>query len=282
MVRVALQSQNGGYHFSLWQPHDAPVTQCAWILAQQTKWFEESAPTRATQMSHIARYGARHRRCRSYTFVSRYTVQLQVGRLPLCRTSSWSFSLIFHQFQGRTNLAFSKPCLCLSDARHFCHFRRFRVSEERNPCFQWVECRFVIFAVFVKSFGRGQKHGLPKTWFVPPRQFCCAEPWEFWAGVSPEVLFALNGLTKLARKLCPKLRPKLALPTSPLTALSKMQTSPKTSLCRNPLLVTFLQLWAIPPVRLGLSGRNSGKIPERPRKRSHSPRVRLGSPKPYN
>ena len=28
--------------------------------------------------------------------------------------------------------------------------------------------------------------------------------------------------------------------------------------------------WAIPPVRLGLSGRNSGKIPERPRKRSQS------------
>ena len=28
--------------------------------------------------------------------------------------------------------------------------------------------------------------------------------------------------------------------------------------------------WAIPPVRLGLSGRNSGKIPERPRKRSES------------
>ena len=29
-------------------------------------------------------------------------------------------------------------------------------------------------------------------------------------------------------------------------------------------------LWAIPPVRLGLSGRNSGKTPERPRKRSQS------------
>ena len=28
--------------------------------------------------------------------------------------------------------------------------------------------------------------------------------------------------------------------------------------------------WATPPVRLGLSGRNSGKIPERPRKRSQS------------
>ena len=29
-------------------------------------------------------------------------------------------------------------------------------------------------------------------------------------------------------------------------------------------------LWAIPPVRLALSRRNSGKIPERPRKRSQS------------
>ena len=43
------------------------------------------------------------------------------------------------------------------------------------------------------------------------------------------------------------------------------------------------------PVRLGLSGRNSGKILERPRKRSQSgflefplSRVRLGCPKPYN
>ena len=46
--------------------------------------------------------------------------------------------------------------------------------------------------------------------------------------------------------------------------------------------------WAMPPVRLGLSGRNSGKIPERPRKRSHSvswnsPReYGWGAPKPYN
>ena len=31
-----------------------------------------------------------------------------------------------------------------------------------------------------------------------------------------------------------------------------------------------LGVWAIPPVRLALSGRNSGKTPERPRKRSQS------------
>ena len=54
-------------------------------------------------------------------------------------------------------------------------------------------------------------------------------------------------------------------------------------------LVQFRPLcWATPPVRLGLSGRNSGKIPERPRKRSQErflefpSRVRLGCPKPYN
>ena len=46
--------------------------------------------------------------------------------------------------------------------------------------------------------------------------------------------------------------------------------------------------WAIPPVRLGLSGRNSGKIPERPPEtlsehfREFPSRVRLGCPKPYN
>ena len=37
--------------------------------------------------------------------------------------------------------------------------------------------------------------------------------------------------------------------------------------------------WATPPVRPGLSGRNSGKIPERPRKRSQS--VSGNSPREY-
>ena len=46
--------------------------------------------------------------------------------------------------------------------------------------------------------------------------------------------------------------------------------------------------WAIPPVRLGLSGRNSGKIPEflpetlSERFLEFPSRVRLGCPKPYN
>ena len=73
--------------------------------------------------------------------------------------------------QGRTNPTFSKPCLCLSGAHHFRHFCCFQGSEERSHRFQWVECKFVIFSVFVKTalFGRGQKHSLPKTQFVPPR-----------------------------------------------------------------------------------------------------------------
>ena len=67
--------------------------------------------------------------------------------------------------QGRTNPAFSKPCLFLSDTRHFRHFRRFRWSEEPNPCFQSVECKFVIFAVFVKMapFWQGTKTRFTKN-----------------------------------------------------------------------------------------------------------------------
>ena len=74
-------------------------------------------------------------------------------------------------YQGRTNPAFSKPCLFLSDTRHFRHFVVFRGLRSQTLVFQWVECEFVIFAVFVKTapFGRGQKHGLPKTRFVRPR-----------------------------------------------------------------------------------------------------------------
>ena len=81
---------------------------------------------------------------------------------PIFHTKSLAISMVFLQilvdfqstlihflsvsigFQGRTNPAFSKPCLCLSDTRHFRHFRRFRGSEERSPCFQGVEYRFVI------------------------------------------------------------------------------------------------------------------------------------------
>ena len=61
----------------------------------------------------------------------------------------------------------SKPCLWLSDTRHFRHFRRFRGSEERKPCFQCVECSlpFSPFSSKRPLFDRDkntvyQKHGL--------------------------------------------------------------------------------------------------------------------------
>ena len=68
--------------------------------------------------------------------------------------------------QGRTNQAFAKPCLFLSDTLHFRHFRRFRGSEERSPCFQWVECKFVIFAVFVKTAPLGNASLFTKFLFT--------------------------------------------------------------------------------------------------------------------
>ena len=66
--------------------------------------------------------------------------------------------------ERRTNPAFSKPLLCLSDTCHFRSFCRFRGSEQRNPYFQWVEGEFVIFAVFVNAapFWQWAKTRLPK------------------------------------------------------------------------------------------------------------------------
>ena len=68
---------------------------------------------------------------------------------------------------GNTNLAFSKPCLCLSDTRHFRQFRCFRGSEERNPCFNGKNAS-LSFSLFSSKcpFLAGdkntvnQKHGL--------------------------------------------------------------------------------------------------------------------------
>ena len=70
--------------------------------------------------------------------------------------------------QGRTNPAFSKPSLFLSDTRHFRHFRRLRGSEERSHCFQWVGMQIRHFRRFRQNgpFLAGdkntvyQKHGL--------------------------------------------------------------------------------------------------------------------------
>ena len=92
--------------------------------------------------------------------------------------------------QGRTNPALSKPCLCLSDTRHIRHFRRFRASEERSLCSQWVECKFVIFDVFVETepFCRGTKSRFTKnTVCATPRKgggyirenSCAHFPWTF-------------------------------------------------------------------------------------------------------
>ena len=53
--------------------------------------------------------------------------------------------------------------------------------------------------------------------------------------------------------------------------------TPKVNLCGA--LFSGLRKWATSPVRLGLSGRNSGKTPERPRKRSQS--VSWNSPREY-
>ena len=71
-------------------------------------------------------------------------------------------------------------------------------------------------------------------------------------------------------------------------SLQRADAIKKLPSAREYIHFKFLTIWATPPVRLGLSGRNSGKIPERPRKRSQSvswnffSRVRLGCPKPYN
>ena len=67
-------------------------------------------------------------------------------------------------------------------------------------------------------------------------QFCCAGPWEFRAEVFAEVFFALNVPAKQGRKLRGKLRGKLREKLRPELPPFKTETSPKTSLCRNPLL----------------------------------------------
>ena len=112
---------------------------------------------------------------------------------PILLPLSESLPLI----QGRTNPAFSKPCLFLSDTRHFRHFRRSRWSEEPNPCFQWVECKFVIFAVFVKMapFWQGTRTRFTKN-------TVCATPIDGWG---------LHGLTSSAETKHKKDRASLCL-----------------------------------------------------------------------
>ena len=53
----------------------------------------------------------------------------------------------------------------------FSSFSSFHGVRAAKPLFYWLECRFVIFAIFVKNplFLAGQKHGLPKAPFSGPR-----------------------------------------------------------------------------------------------------------------
>ena len=52
----------------------------------------------------------------------------------------------------------------------FSSFSSFHGVRAAKPLFYWLECRFVIFAIFVKNplFLAGQKHGLPKAPFQDP------------------------------------------------------------------------------------------------------------------
>ena len=52
------------------------------------------------------------------------------------------------------NRFFSKPCLCLSDTRHFRHFRPFQGSEERSPCFF-----FFVSRMQIRHFRRLRQNG---------------------------------------------------------------------------------------------------------------------------
>ena len=136
-------------------------------------------------------------------------VELRCGKGLSAEDPGWKkhinfFNIIFgppptHNapfFQGRASPAFSKPYLCLSDTRHFRHFRRFRGSEERSPCFQWVECKFVIFAVFVETAGfwQGTKTGFTQNIvcatpsFGPPEKRLCAS----FPGKEPQKITHIN------------------------------------------------------------------------------------------
>ena len=54
----------------------------------------------------------------------------------------------------------------------FSSFSSFHGVRAAKPLFYWLECRFVIFAIFVKNplFLAGQKHGLPKAPLSGPRE----------------------------------------------------------------------------------------------------------------
>ena len=99
----------------------------------------------------------------------RVPVVLSTNRLPNGFLGQWRTLKTF--FFRKNKPGFSKPCLSLSDTRHFPHFRRVRGSEERSLCSQWDNANSSPSPFSSKRhvFGRGQKHGLPKTRLVPPR-----------------------------------------------------------------------------------------------------------------
>ena len=140
---------------------------------------------------------------------------------------------LFSLDQGRTNPAFSKPCLFLSDTRHFRHFRRFRGSEERSPCFQRVKCKFVIFAVFVKTalFWQGTKTRFTKN-------TVCATPTRIlkWSRFSRN--FPETSLEKFSKFLDPVPVEKLS-PSSKTSCSIKQLESARNPLLQTPFLPTY-------------------------------------------
>ena len=133
--------------------------------------------------------GGNGRHERDFLIICQHVADMQLLILEgksLCHSDLEGFKrtkvlISFPTFRGKTNQVFSKPCLFPSDTRHFRHFRRFRGSEERSPCFQWVECKFVIFAVFVKTapFWQGTKTRFTKN-------TVCATPKHFLGKKWPE------------------------------------------------------------------------------------------------
>ena len=104
------------------------------------------------------------------------------GGLPGPRRGCWvpSGSLSANiietiEVSGKSKTAFSDLWLCLSDTRHFRHFRRFRGPEKRSPCFQWVRIHIRHFRLFRQngSFLAGDKN----TVFLSITCLCHPENW---------------------------------------------------------------------------------------------------------
>ena len=79
-----------------------------------------------------------------------YAAAISAEAMPAREVLDLVLNSVRRSGKSKSSPAFSQPCLCLSDTRHLRNFRRFRGFEERSPCFQ-LECKFVIFAVFVKN-----------------------------------------------------------------------------------------------------------------------------------